>query len=466
MNTAKDKHRVIVTTDIGWDPDDQQSLVHLLTYADVLDIEGLIASPNNGNHGLIRLIHETIDAYEKDFPQLRAHSPDYPTPQFLRSVTKQGKLTPGGPFLNGDFQQGKKYWRSEQQDPFIVDQWRHENISVTDETPNREKALCFAGNGERQEVWSNWFDVTAGNEYVVAMAACTLNPTRGCLKAQVRFYGDLMKNVTGAFDIGGGWSETVGKWRREKVAVTAPGGSYKARIFLINERLAAPARGFFTDINVTGNVAALSNAGADLIVRAANKPDPRPLWVVHWGASTDLAVALQKDPSIGSKIKTFSNGPYDVNNGDESMCDFIKYNHPEVLWILCQSSWGGMFHGGHMEDGYDNRSFVANHIKGHGALGEVYPGCGKDKDLLQEGDTPTFLYLLHGDPYDPEGEHWGGSFVGFGEHADSSPNFYQDNPDPEASDHFWGRAWPGAKTVSKWRQDFLTDFAARMDRCL
>ena len=38
--------RVIVSTDIGGtDPDDFQSMVHLLLYADVLDLEGLISSP-------------------------------------------------------------------------------------------------------------------------------------------------------------------------------------------------------------------------------------------------------------------------------------------------------------------------------------------------------------------------------------------------------------------------------------
>lgn len=40
------RHRVIVSTDIGGtDFDDFQSMVHLLLYADVLDIEGLISSP-------------------------------------------------------------------------------------------------------------------------------------------------------------------------------------------------------------------------------------------------------------------------------------------------------------------------------------------------------------------------------------------------------------------------------------
>ncbi len=43
---AGERHRVVVSTDIGGtDPDDFQSMAHLLVYADVLDIEGLIASP-------------------------------------------------------------------------------------------------------------------------------------------------------------------------------------------------------------------------------------------------------------------------------------------------------------------------------------------------------------------------------------------------------------------------------------
>jgi hypothetical protein len=40
------RHRVLVSTDIGGtDPDDFQSLVHLLVYADGFDLEGLVSSP-------------------------------------------------------------------------------------------------------------------------------------------------------------------------------------------------------------------------------------------------------------------------------------------------------------------------------------------------------------------------------------------------------------------------------------
>jgi hypothetical protein len=40
---AGHRHRVIVTTDIGGtDPDDYQSMAHVLLYGDVLEIEGLV----------------------------------------------------------------------------------------------------------------------------------------------------------------------------------------------------------------------------------------------------------------------------------------------------------------------------------------------------------------------------------------------------------------------------------------
>ena len=41
------RYRLLVSTDIGGtDPDDFQSIVHLLVYADSFDIEGLISSPH------------------------------------------------------------------------------------------------------------------------------------------------------------------------------------------------------------------------------------------------------------------------------------------------------------------------------------------------------------------------------------------------------------------------------------
>src|SRR5690242_7832286 len=87
--TAEGRPRIIVSTDVGGtDYDDFQSLVHLLVYADRFDIEGLVASrhgPDQTKH-----IHGVIDAYERDFANLRSHSERYPMPAQLRAVTKQG----------------------------------------------------------------------------------------------------------------------------------------------------------------------------------------------------------------------------------------------------------------------------------------------------------------------------------------------------------------------------------------
>jgi hypothetical protein len=89
------RHRVIVSTDVGGtDPDDFQSLVHLLLYGDALDLEGLIASPYGP--GRLKHILEVIDHYEKDYPHLKSWSERYPSPAILREISKQGAIDDPG----------------------------------------------------------------------------------------------------------------------------------------------------------------------------------------------------------------------------------------------------------------------------------------------------------------------------------------------------------------------------------
>jgi hypothetical protein len=89
-------YRIIVSTDIGGtDFDDYQSMVHLLLYADTLDIEGLISSPFGD--GRKEHILEVINAYETDYPKLSSYSDSYPTPDSLRKIVKQGALDSPGP---------------------------------------------------------------------------------------------------------------------------------------------------------------------------------------------------------------------------------------------------------------------------------------------------------------------------------------------------------------------------------
>jgi hypothetical protein len=87
------RHRVVVSTDIGGtDPDDFQSMVHLLVSADRIELEGLISSPFGS--GRKRDILDVIDIYAQDYPNLSRQSADYPypSPAFLKQITQQGAI--------------------------------------------------------------------------------------------------------------------------------------------------------------------------------------------------------------------------------------------------------------------------------------------------------------------------------------------------------------------------------------
>jgi len=86
---AGDKKRLLVLTDIGGDPDDQQSMVRLLLYANEFDLEGLIATSVKSQVNPDQ-IYERIEAYRKVRPNLVKHADGYPTADFLRSLVKVG----------------------------------------------------------------------------------------------------------------------------------------------------------------------------------------------------------------------------------------------------------------------------------------------------------------------------------------------------------------------------------------
>src|SRR3954465_5523329 len=93
---APAKPRLLVLTDIGGDPDDQQSMIRLMTYANEFEIEGLIASAA-GIPGELKqdvthpdLIRAIVEAYGKVRPNLLLHRPDYPPAESLLDRIKSG----------------------------------------------------------------------------------------------------------------------------------------------------------------------------------------------------------------------------------------------------------------------------------------------------------------------------------------------------------------------------------------
>lgn len=288
-----DKPRVIVSTDIGGsDPDDFQSMVHFLVYADRFDIEGLISSPPH--EGRKEHIEESLEAYAKDYPQLRQHG-DFPSPDALLQVTKQGAID-----------------------------------SLTTSEPT---------------------ELSEGAEWIIQKA----------------------------------------------------------------------------------------------------KEDSAPLYVLVWGSITDVAQAVHADPSIKKNLRVYSIGSWNTRL-DPNSRDYLYENHPDLWWIENNTTFRGMYMGGKQEGEYENTAFVEKHVKGHGALGELF--WEKKKDIKM-GDTPSVLYMLSGDPADPTDKSWGGTFV----KTAHGPHYWTDDPQPELVEN----DRPGAKTVNRYRKAYLDDWAKRMD---
>ncbi|HMP84413.1 MAG TPA: DUF1593 domain-containing protein [Verrucomicrobiota bacterium] len=87
------KPRIIVTTDLGADPDDEQSLVRLLVSANEFDIEGLIVSTGcwKKKQSNTAMLDKIVDAYGKVLPNLQVHAKGYPSLEYLKSISLLGQ---------------------------------------------------------------------------------------------------------------------------------------------------------------------------------------------------------------------------------------------------------------------------------------------------------------------------------------------------------------------------------------
>src|SRR5262245_8426669 len=95
---VSEKLRIIIETDAGGDPDDEQSLVRFLLYANEWDVEGIIANrqsarerenknPERTGLGIVR---RQLNSYSECFPKLVQHDRHYPTRDYLWQRTVAG----------------------------------------------------------------------------------------------------------------------------------------------------------------------------------------------------------------------------------------------------------------------------------------------------------------------------------------------------------------------------------------
>lgn len=89
------KPRVVVLTDA--ETDDRCSMVHFLLYTNDMDVEAIVQSNScfqKKGWSSEPWLEEQLAAYEKCYPNLKVHDPNYPTPEFLRSKVFLGDENP------------------------------------------------------------------------------------------------------------------------------------------------------------------------------------------------------------------------------------------------------------------------------------------------------------------------------------------------------------------------------------
>lgn len=135
------KPRIINMTDLGADPDDQQSMVRFLVQSNEYDVEGLIVTTGCWKkfQSNIDMLNNILNAYGQVVSNLQVHDPDFPSLAYLKSVSKLGQRGYG----MGDVGSGKDSPGSE-----LI-------ISAVDKDDPRPIWICFWGGGNTlaQALW-------------------------------------------------------------------------------------------------------------------------------------------------------------------------------------------------------------------------------------------------------------------------------------------------------------------------
>jgi hypothetical protein len=199
-----------------------------------------------------------------------------------------------------------------------------------------------------------------------------------------------------------------------------------------------------------------SEASED-IIRVLKENHEKPLWILVWGGSLDVAQALWKmretlpEKELQQLLSAIR--IYAIADQYDDCGVWIRKNFKDVFYILSNVSFRGMYLGG--DQTTVSKEWVEDHIKSNPSpLAQLYPnyavgGLYGDRLGIKEGDTPSFLYLLNGDPEDPTGESWGGSFKKV-----ENTNHFVDGTKEDFS--------VATETVYKWREDFQADFLKRL----
>lgn len=224
--------------------------------------------------------------------------------------------------------------------------------------------------------------------------------------------------------------------------------------------------------------------GSELLIKAVDKADARPLWVSVWGGANCLAQALWKVKATRNqeavskfvaKLKVYSISDQDFAGR------WIRENFPEIFYIVDPSAgdswleyykatWTGISGDKWYKNGpelkgelVENPWLTENIREKHGPLAAHYIPFA----YIMEGDTPSFLGLINnglGWYISPAFGGWGGRYEFYRSYAEngkiwtSSVNTQDEIVLPDGRNEASNQA-----TIWRWREAYQHDFAARMD---
>jgi len=226
--------------------------------------------------------------------------------------------------------------------------------------------------------------------------------------------------------------------------------------------------------------------GAQAIIHAAERDDPRPVWICLWGGANTLAQALieirathtaEETARLVAKLRISS-----ISDQDDAG-PWIRREFPDLFYIVSPSTptggeyayatWTGISGDAYYRNGagadsttVTNEWLEANIRKG--PLGKLYPRFM----FIMEGDTPSYLGLIDNGLNAfrrPDWGGWGGRYVYRQPYGEAHPIWTQGGDEfgrvtsqdtvigVDGVEHVSDQA-----TIWRWREAFQNDFAARM----
>ncbi|WP_163712436.1 DUF1593 domain-containing protein [Mangrovibacterium lignilyticum] len=395
------RFRVIVSSDIGGtDPDDFQSMVHLFLYADVIDLEGIISSaygPGRKQH-----ILAVIDEYEKDYPNLKTYSDQYPTADSLRQITKQGAEEIAGYSGVGKPTEGSKWLidcaRRNDDRPLYVLIWGGiEDLSqALHDAPDILPRLRVYWIGGPNKKWS-----PDAYQYMVDN-----HPNLWIIESNSTYRG---------WFTGGNQSEALNNNGFPAQSIAGRG---------------AIANFFMTQL---GGTIKMGDTPSLAWLLNGNQEDPTQ---PGWG---------------GQYIRAWERPHYQLTQMPEEKDRMQEFGIMELSLPIKQQTQE------------QPQAFLKVDNQ---ALTGYFLGDDSVRFRFSPKSAKVFQFSIDSNIEELNGMT--GSITAFipsaklaNQPAADLPNWWTDNPNPEFAegDHI------GAKTVSRWREEFLADFAKRMNRC-